>query len=136
MQRSPKRRMLEPVPNGLSIGSNNVQVQPSTISQYHWSPVTHNANGQVHNVSTDVPSVGHFLERDGSQPKDPNTLHEFSTTVVPLPPTFDGNDEEAAVIGEPRMLVDPKGRLRKYCISLLHIMLAVESNLTPNSIHW
>jgi hypothetical protein len=113
LQRSPKRRMLEPVPNGLSMGSGNVQVQSPGTSHSHWSPSNFrnkHFNGQTPNATTNTPAAGLFPEKEDVQVKSSSTAHDVSSKVVSRPHTSDGQEEEAAVLGEPRMLEDPTGR--------------------------
>lgn len=133
-QRSPKRRMLEPVPNGLSIGSNNVQVQSSATPDSHWSPnnfKNEHLSGQTPNGTTNTPPTVVLPGKKDVHANGSSTAHGAPNTVASRPPTSDGQEEEAAVLSEPRMLVDPKGRLCKYHTSLYAVPHRISSWITP-----
>lgn len=117
IQRSPKRRMLEPVPNGLSMGTNNIHVQSPLTNQSHWSPgaMKHESNlsGQTPGLVGDTPGAGHFLDKE-DVPKTGPVPADGTSNMVSHASTLDGNEEEATVYSKSRMLLDPKGRLCKW----------------------
>lgn len=106
--------MLEAVPNGLSIGSNNMQVHSPTTPHSHWSQdnlKNDHFNGRTPVTTTNTPAVGLFPEKDDVH-RILDTANDVSGKMVSRPDTSDGHEEEADVIREPRMLQDPTGR---YC---------------------
>ncbi|KUJ21163.1 uncharacterized protein LY89DRAFT_428223 [Mollisia scopiformis] len=114
---SPKRRMLEPVPDGLSMGTNNIHVHSPAITQAHWSPgiMKHDLNGvqysgQTPNAVGDTPGAGPFPDKDDKQKKSPNDADGIPG-IGSGASTSDGHEEEAERFSHTRMLLDPKGRL-------------------------
>lgn len=118
IQRSPKRRMLEPVPNGLSMGTNNLHVQSPLTNQSRWSPsaMKHESKGryseQTLTGTSDTSGGGLYSDKEDEQRKGPGVADGDSTMVSQASAT-DGHEEEATVYSKSRMLLDPKGRLCK-----------------------
>lgn len=109
--------MLDGVPNGLSTGSDDHQMHSPAVSQSPWTSST--VKGEFKGLPDtprivgSTPRPGFNLERE-DEPKFTTSATNGGAAMESKGSTVDGNEEEAVVYSNTRMLQDPTGRLRKY----------------------